>query len=158
MHYEKEMTQRAAAFNQFRELLMQQCEKFQNYLAALYNQQKSIESANAEALLAYVELEERVVADIFSIQKVIDSLENMYRAGIYAEEGPGNDISVLKSALEELKRQTVTGLSRNRELLRYRMEEIRREIDLLKNNPVATGGRRRVYRHYNTASLVDING
>jgi len=154
-----ETAQKIAVIKRLRELLIQQCERFRNYLVLFDKQQIFIESADADDLLAYVEMEERAVAEIFSIQSVIDPLEKMYSVFVQTEGRvlPGNDIAVLKAALEEMKQQAVLRISRNRELLSVRMAEIRREINALKNSPFMSG-RRVVFHSYNTASLVDING
>ncbi|MCL2270501.1 MAG: flagellar biosynthesis protein FlgN, partial [Treponema sp.] len=68
-------TQRDAILRRLRELLVRQSERFNSYLAALEKQQAVIKSGSPEELIAHVELEERIIADIFSIQKVIDPLE-----------------------------------------------------------------------------------
>ena len=147
-------SQQTTVLERLRELLVQQCERLQNYLIILDNQQNSIESAQTDDLLAYVDLEEQIITDIFSIQKVIDPLEDMYR------EYPASpdDILSLKASLEGLKRQAIAQSSRNRELLSARMAAIRAEIDILRKNPISVSARRSVYQNFNTASLVDIKG
>ena len=149
-------TEQRAAVQRLKELLTQQCDSFRDYLVIFDKQQIAIESANTDDLLSYVDMEEQFVAEIICIQNVIDPLENMYSFPVY-EEG-WNDVVFLKAALEELKQQAVFKLSRNRELLSVRMAEIRREIDILKSNPVIAGMRRSVHNQYNTASMVDIRG
>ncbi|MDR0495236.1 MAG: flagellar biosynthesis protein FlgN [Treponema sp.] len=152
---EDELAQRVALLRRFRELLMQQRERFQGYLATLEKQQRVIESGSADELLAYVELEEQMVADIFSIQKVIDPLEEMYRAAVPLSSA--GDVPSLKTTLESLKNQAVTRSAHNRELLSTRMAEIRAEIKGLRNNPFANLSRS-MYQNSVTASLVDISG
>jgi len=150
-------SQLVAVHKRLKELLSQQCDRFRNYLLLFDKQQIFIEAANADELLAYVDFEERVVAEIFSIQKVIDPLEKTYKTYEQADGRflPRNDITVLKAALEELRQEAVYKLARNRELLSARMTDIRREIDALKNSSF-TGGRRPVFHSYDAASLVDI--
>jgi hypothetical protein len=150
-----ELVQRVALLRRFRELLIQQRERFQGYLAALEKQQAVIESGSAEELLAHVELEEQIVAHIFSIQKVIDPLEEMYQADIPSP--PADDVPALKNALENLKNQAVVRSAHNRELLSSRMAEIRAEITSLRNNPFAAMPRS-AYQDTVSASLVDISG
>ena len=150
--YEKEMAQCAAVHKRLRELLLQQRERFRNYLIVLDRQQFSIESANAEDLVAHVDTEERIVAGISALQNVIAPLENMYHDFMQG------DIHVIKADVEDLRQQAVARSSRNREFLAVRMAEIRREIDILRNSPIAAGGRRSVFSNYNTASFVNING
>jgi len=150
-----ELAQRVAIVRRFRELLIQQRERFHNYLAVLEKQQDIIKTGSAEELLAQVELEEQIVADIFSLQKVIDPLENMYQAAI--PSSPGDDVPALKIALESLKTRAISQFAHNKDLLSSRMAELRSEIKELKNNPFV-GATRSMYQHSVTASLVDIEG
>lgn len=174
-----ELSQRVAVIKRFKELLKSQRERFQAYLTALDLQKDVIEGGSAEDLLQHVELEEKIVADIFSIQKVIDPLESMYRSAraetgaadgsvlpgsvlpgstsvppSTSAEAPAEEISSLKNALEGLKAEAVLRSERNRELLAKRMAELRSEIKILKNNAYA----RRNINTGNVPSLVDIKG
>jgi hypothetical protein len=162
-----EVQRRVAVLKRFRELLRQQRDRFAQYLEVLDKQKNVIKKGNTDELMAHVELEEKIVSDIFSIQKVIDPLEDMYQtllplkdtegrgsvpAGIAMEE---KELPGLKSALEELKAEAVIRSERNRELLAKRMEELRLEIKSLRANPYAL--HRSIYSG-ETASLVDIKG
>jgi hypothetical protein len=150
-----ELSQRVAILHRFRELLIQQRQRFYNYLSALEKQQAVIETGSTEELLAHVELEEQIVADIFSMQKVIDPLEDMYQSAIpYAT---GDDIPALKITLENLKNQAADRFAHNRDLLSSRMAKIRAEITTLRNNPF-TSASRTMYQNTVTASFVDIQG
>jgi hypothetical protein len=149
-----ELAQRVALLKRFRDLLIQQRDRFRSYLTVLENQQFHIESGNAEELLSFVEMEEHIVADIFSIQKVIDPLDVLYKAVIPATTQ--SDVPALKAALEDLKTQTIARSVYNRELLLTRMTAIRSEIKILKNNPFIHASRS-MYQTY-TASLIDIEG
>ena len=151
----EELTQRVAIVRRFRELLIQQRERFHNYLAVLEKQQDIIKTGSAEELLAQVELEEQIVADIFSIQKVIDPLEHMYQAAV--PFSAGDDVPALKVALENLKNRAISQFAHNKDLLSSRMAELRTEIKELRNNPF-TSASRSLYQHSVTASLVDIEG
>jgi len=153
-----ELAQRVAVLKRFKTLLTQQRDRFHNYLDLLDKQQGVIESGSAEDLLNYVEIEEKIVADIFSIQKVIDPLEEMY----YSVVGHGTvlnneEVPSLKASLENLKSEAVIRSSKNKEMLSKRMLELRQEIKTLRNNPYAAGGRN-AYSNSNTASLIDIKG
>jgi hypothetical protein len=150
-----ELAQRVAILRRFRELLIQQRERFHNYLAALEKQQAVIESGSIEELLSHVELEEQIIADIFSIQKVIDPLEDMYQSTI--PFASGDDIPTLKVTLENLKSQAAIRSAHNRDLLSSRMAEIRTEIAELRNNPFINNSRS-AYHNSMSASLVDIKG
>jgi hypothetical protein len=168
-----ELDRRIAVLRRFRELLLSQRNRFRDYLELLDKQQDMIEQGSPEALLAHVEMEEQIVGDIFSIQKVIDPLEDMYRTaypeasapspspkagGIMdaADSGLPGEIGGLKTALEGLKAEAALRLDRNRELLSKRMLEIRSEIKNLRGNPFAA--RPSVYAGSGAPSLIDIQG
>jgi hypothetical protein len=164
----EELRQRVAVLKRFRELLQAQRDRFRNYLTVLDKQKDLIETGSAEDLISHVELEEKIVADIFSIQKVIDPLEDMYHA-LYTENngvpknlglGAGlletDDVPSLKSALEGLKTEAVIRSERNKDLLSRRMAELRSEIKILRGNPYAA--KPSVYSGVGTASLIDIRG
>jgi len=151
----EELAQRVAIVRRFRELLIQQRERFHNYLAVLERQQNVIKTGSAEELLVQVELEEQIVADIFSIQKVIDPLEDMYRKRV--PFSPADDVPALKVALENLKTRAISQFEYNKDLLSSRMAELRTEIKELKNNPFV-GATRSLYQNSVSASLVDIEG
>jgi sugar-specific transcriptional regulator TrmB len=149
-----ELSRRVAVLKRFRELLTKQRDRFRDYLAALDKQKDVIENGSAEDLITHVELEEQIVADIFSIQKVINPLEDMYRSSFPEKEA---EVPRLKAALEELKAEAIVRSERNKELLSKRMAEIRSEIKNLRTNPYAAS-RRSSYASSGTASLVDLKG
>ena len=156
----EEFAQRVAILRRFKALLSEQRERLNSYLQVLEKKQGKLESGDTEDLLAYVEIEEKIVADIFSIQKVIDPLEEMYRSVVSAKDLSGHEgddeVSNLKFALEELKNEAVVRANKNKELLSKRMAELRLEIKALGNNPFmekssgSNGG--------GTASVIDIQG
>lgn len=149
----EEVAQRVAVLKRFRELLVQQRERFNDYLQVLDKQKEVIQKGDAEALLSHVELEEQIVADIYAIQKVVDPLEDLYKAAYPDREG---EVPKLKAALDDLKVEAVARSERNRDLLSKRMEELRTEIKALRNNPFAS--RRSVYADTGGAALVDLKG
>ena len=152
---QKELSQRVAVIKRFKELLKAQRDRFYAYLDALDKQKDVIERGSADDLLRHVELEEKIVADIFSIQKVIDPIEEMYHSisleipgshpltGL-AHTAPGaktgatpksdDEVSGLRKALDTLKNEAVVRSGTNRELLAKRMAELRSEIKSLKSN------------------------
>ena len=69
-----EIASRITLLKRFRELLQSQRERFEAYLTVLDKQKDKIESGSVEDLLAHVDLEEKIVADIISIQKVAEPL------------------------------------------------------------------------------------
>ena len=75
---DSEIAERVAVLKRFRSLLEQQRLKFREYLTVLEKQEKSISDENTDAVLQHTELEESIIAEIFTIQKVIDPLEYMY--------------------------------------------------------------------------------
>lgn len=150
---EEELAHRVGILKRFRELLLEQRNRFQEYLVVLDKQKDVIETGNTDALISHVELEEKIVSDIFAIQKVIDPLEDLYRASYPERE---TEVPKLKAALEELKNEAVQRSKRNQKLLSERMEQMRSEIKTLRNNPFTA--RRSVYDTSGAASLVDIKG
>ncbi|MDR1419644.1 MAG: flagellar biosynthesis protein FlgN [Treponema sp.] len=154
-----ELEQRVLVLRRFRTLLREQRDRFRSYLDVLDREKDVIETGTAGELLAHVELEEKIVADIFSIQKVINPLEDMYRS-IRREGGQQagreDDVPDLKAALEDLKSEALIRSGRNKELLSRRMLELRSEIKSLRSNPYAAT--KPAFSDMNTASLIDIKG
>ena len=162
----EELKQRVAILKRFKELLTQQRNHFQQYLEVLDKQKDVIEKGSADDLIFHVELEEKIITDIFSIQKVIDPLEAMYKANYsappekintnnIAETGEEREVPGLREALEELRSEAVQRSARNRDLLSKRMEELRQEMKALRANPYAI---HRSTFTQESPSLVDIKG
>ena len=165
-----ELGQRIAVIRRFKELLKAQRDRFQAYLGALDKQKDVIERGTTDDLLRHVELEEKIVEDIFSIQKVIDPLEKMYQSIKPETEAAGgtkyvaakssgtdsgtDEVSSLKEALQGLKAEAVIRSDRNRELLSKRMAELRSEIKSLRINAYT----RRRFDSGAEPSLVDLKG
>jgi len=159
-----ELKHRVEVIKRFKELLKTQRDRFHAYLDTLDRQKEVIEGGTAEDLLSHVELEEKIVADIFAIQKVIDPLEKMYHSAkmeVPAKTKPAeekhsahDEVSGLKEALDGLKAEAVIRSERNRELLSRRMAELRTEIKTLRSNPYA----RRSTANAVAPTQVDIRG
>ena len=160
-----ELAQRVTVIKRFKELLKAQRDRFQTYLNALDKQKGVIESGTADDLLRHVELEEKIVEDIFSIQKVIDPLEKMYHSAKtegpvkkvqkYGENNTGDEeVTGLRDVLEDLKTEAAIRSNRNRELLAKRISELRSEIKSLKSSAYA----RRKFTDNLAPSLIDIKG
>jgi phosphoglycerate-specific signal transduction histidine kinase len=149
--------QRAAIIRRLQKLLNQQCECFHSYLTVLEKQHACIESGSEDSILAHLALEEQRVAEIITIQKVIEPLEIMYRN---AGSSPAADDSIpaLKVRLEELYYQTKVQSERNRERLSGRISDIRADINVLRNNPLVSNARRSLFSGAGTASIIDIKG
>jgi hypothetical protein len=150
----EEVTQRVAVLKRFRELLLEQRNRFRQYLEVLDKQKDVIEQGNAEALISHVELEELVLGDIFSIQKVIDPLDHLYRA-VYPT-GDAQEVPELRSVVEELKTEAAVRMERNKKLLSARMPQIRSEINSLQGNPFIR--RPSIYADSGVPSILDISG
>ena len=129
-----ELSQRVALLKRFKELLKAQRDRFHAYLTTLDRQHAIISGGTADDLLRHVELEEKIVEDIFSIQKVIKPLDEMYQA-IKKEDKLEEEVINLKESLNGLKNEAIQRSGINRELLAKRMSELRSEIKILKNNP-----------------------
>jgi hypothetical protein len=165
-----ELAQRVAVLKRFKTLLTQQRDRFRSYLDLLDKQQGVIESGSADDLLTYVEIEEKIVADIFSIQKVIDPLEEMYysiasqrpnivSAPIGSQNTPDSqdEVPSLKASLEKLKGEAVIRSTKNKELLSKRMMELRSEITALRSNPYVASNKRSSFGS-TSSSMVDLQG
>jgi FlgN protein. len=150
---EQEMDQRVAALRRFRELLVQQKTKFENYLRVLDLERSDIESGDVDKLTAHVEIEEAIVSEIFTFQKVIDPLEGIYRAAYPAAED--NELPELRERLVELKDEVLARNAENRMLLKRKMDEVRSELSGFRN-PLAK--RASVYARAGEGALVDISG
>jgi hypothetical protein len=156
-----ELNHRVAVLKRFKELLKTQRDRFRAYLEVLDKQKDVIEQGSADELIRHVELEEKIVADIYAVQKVIDPLEDMYHAAqIKAPNGfgkaSGDEVPDLKAALEGLKAEAVARSGRNKELLSRRMVELRNEIKSLRSNPYLQ--RKPSYSNAGTGGRLDIKG
>jgi hypothetical protein len=154
---QEEFGRRVAILKRFRALLVEQRDRFRAYLAELDRQKDVIETGSAEQLIAHVEFEEKIVADIFAIQKVIDPLDEMYRAA-GGRPGKTDEVTDLKSALEGLKKEAAARSSRNQGILSRRMAEIREEIESLRVNPSRPGGAYSVKNRPAAPAFIDISG
>ncbi|MGA2547555.1 MAG: flagellar export chaperone FlgN [Rectinemataceae bacterium] len=151
---DEELGQRVAALRRFRELLVQQRAKFENYLKVLDHERSDIESGDVDRLAAHVEIEEAIVSEIFTFQKVIDPLERIYRAA-YPAAAEDPDLPELRGTLEELKVEVLRRNAENRALLKRKMEIVRSEIAGFRN-PLSA--RSSVYARQGEGALVDIQG
>lgn len=124
--------QKVALLKRLREMLHRQREKFQGYLALLEQEESCINSGDAEGLLAQVEMEKSIIADIFSLKKVIEPLESLYQAAYPQTE---QTVPRLKATLEKMSEQVIAHNAKNRALLRARMDDLRLEIASLRAWP-----------------------
>jgi hypothetical protein len=149
-----DMGQRVATLRRFRELLVQQRAKFESYLTVLDHERSDIESGDVDRLAAHVEIEEAIVSEIFTFQKVIDPMEELYRAAYpAAEEDP--EVPALRGTLDELKDEVLRRNAENRALLKRQMDVTRAEIAGFRN-PLAS--RASVYARAGEGALLNIQG
>lgn len=149
----EQVAQRVAILKRFRELLEEQRKKFKEYLTVLEKQGDVIQSGNVDAMVAHTEIEQSIVSELHTIQKVIDPLEVMYRdTHPQAQEA---DIPKLKTDLESLKSKVLVQNEKNRELLKSHMVILREKVLSIKN-PYAK--RTSVYSSdSHTATRIDLN-
>ena len=102
---DSEIAERVAVLKRFRTLLEEQRLKFREYLTVLEKQEKSIADENSDAVLRHTELEESIIAEIFTIQKVIDPLEYMYTN--ICRNTEHSDIPHLKTDLDDLQKRVL---------------------------------------------------
>ncbi len=124
--------QRVALLKRLRDMLQRQREKFQGYLSLLEQEESSIARGDAETLLTQVEMEKSIIADIFSLKKVIEPLENLYQAAYPRAE---ETVPRLKATLDRMSEQVIAHNAKNRALLRARMDDLRLEIASLRAWP-----------------------
>ena len=137
---QEELNERVAILRRFRSLLEEQRGKFREYLTVLEKQQDSITSENPENLLAHTELEQQVVKNIASLQKVIVPMAKMYHAGKSPAASAAEDaeITKLQNDLSDLQERVLKQNAINRDLLRVHIEQLRTQINNFKNPYKAT--------------------
>jgi hypothetical protein len=136
---EQELGERIAILTRLRKLLIVQREKFREYLDVLEKQETSFCSESipeTDMLLAHTELEQQIVGSIKNLQKVIQPIDAMYH------DTDTTEIPELKADLSKLQNQVLLQNSKNRELLKSHINNIRSQIVNF-NNPYK--GKRSVY-------------
>lgn len=149
----QEIDQRVAVLKRFKALLQEQRKKFSDYLVVLETQERSIHEENIDALVHHTELEQSIIGDIFTIQKVIDPIEEMYRLGMPDKDD--TEVVRLKSDLNKLQSQVMDQNQKNRELLQSRMADLRQEMISIK--PDYRYSKQALSKQEVSASLVDIS-
>ena len=142
-----------AVLKRFKALLQEQRKKFSDYLVVLETQERSIHEENIDALVHHTELEQSIIGDIFTIQKVIDPIEEMYRLGMPDKDD--TEVVRLKSDLNKLQSQVIDQNQKNRELLQSRMADLRQEMISIK--PDYRYSKQALSKQEVSASLVDIS-
>jgi hypothetical protein len=108
------VAERIAILKRFRELLEEQRSKFRQYLGVLERQETVIGSGDVEAIVQHTEIEQAIVSEIQTIQKVMDPLEDMYRSAY--PDAQADDIPELKTDLDRLRGEVLSQNEKNREL------------------------------------------
>lgn len=150
---EEQIAERVSILKRFKKLLDEQRAKFRDYLSVLEKQEKMISSGDVDAIVRHTELEQGIISEIYTIQKVIDPLESMYRT-THPDQRDA-EIPRLKTDLEKLRKDVLVQNEKNRELLKSHMQLLRQKVLSIKN-PYAN--RSSVYASdAHTASVIDIN-
>ena len=145
-----DIEQRVRLINRLRKMLVIQREKFRSYLGVLEQQEDAIINANSEVLENQALIEQQIVRDILSIQKVITPLDTMYRR-LYPNKK--EDITRLQKSLSQLKEQVLVHNAHNRELLSRHRDELKKKIEALR----LPKARKSVYARQASMSMVDIS-
>ena len=154
---QEEINERIAILKRFKALLEEQRKKFNDYLKVLELQGSEIEKADADAIAAHTELENQIVSNLASLQKVIVPMENLYRDKVAMFDAEGlSGIPVLKTDLARLQEKVLKQNKANRELLAVQMAKITATRTNL-NNPYRNT--RTVYAaQQHTGSMISIEG
>jgi len=155
--YVGELEKRKALLLRLRGLLLDQRGKFERYLDVLDHEKGDIESGDVDRLVAHVEIEEAIVSEIFTFQKAIDPLEDLYRAalGTAMTDQGWHEVHGLRDSLQDLKKEVLKRNEENRGLLKARMEVLRCEVLALRR-PLAM--RHPSYGGADSGSMLDIRG
>lgn len=129
----EEIDERVAILKRYKKLLEQQRSKFQEYLKVLENQQNSIVSENPENLFEHTVLEEQIIKNIESLQKVIVPMNELYRQTIAASGKQDSVISALKTDLSSLQKKVLAQNSKNQQILRTHLSQIRMQLNNFRN-------------------------
>jgi len=124
-----EVSERTKILRTLREYLKKQRKKFSDYLFVLDREEADIQAGDAEKLLAHTEIEKGIIREIYAFQKVINPLEDMYRAAYPLGE---KEIPNLRHSLSVLQEEVCDRNERNRVILRSKMAELKEEIRLLR--------------------------
>ncbi len=144
---QEEIAERVAILKRFRTLLEQQRNKFKEYLHVLECQQDKIELEDGDALFAHAELEQQIVANISSLQKVIEPMQSMYNAVASGPEVSLIDkksVQQMQSELSDLQQKVLAQNAKNQDLLKIHLEQVKQQLaSIHKANPYV--GKRSVY-------------
>ncbi len=125
----EELDERVAILKRFRKLLEQQRNKFQEYLMVLESQEGKINEENADSIMAHTELENQIVKNLASLQKVIVPMQGMYNAIMPGVPVADNArVEQLQLDLANLQKQVLAQNERNRNLLQSQMNKVKNQL------------------------------
>jgi hypothetical protein len=125
----EELDERVAILKRFRKLLEQQRNKFQEYLMVLESQEGKINEENADSIMAHTELENQIVKNLASLQKVIVPMQGMYNAIMPGVPVADNArVEQLQLDLANLQKQVLAQNERNRNLLQSQMNKVKTQL------------------------------
>ena len=125
----EELDERVAILKRFRKLLEQQRNKFQEYLMVLESQEGKITEENADSIMAHTELENQIVKNLASLQKVIVPMQGMYNAIVPGVPVADNaKVEQLQLDLANLQKQVLAQNERNRSILQSQMSKIKNQL------------------------------
>ncbi len=125
----EELDERVAILKRFRKLLEQQRSKFQEYLMVLESQEGKITEENTDSIMAHTELENQIVKNLASLQKVIVPMQGMYNAIMPGVPVADNArVEQLQLDLANLQKQVLAQNERNRSLLQSQMNRIKNQL------------------------------
>ena len=132
---QEELDERVAILRRFRALLEQQRNKFREYLLVLEKHEDTIEAEDADAIIAHSELEEQIVRNIGSLQKVIAPMQQLYQTSHAATYNPQEAVPIdtIQGELSRLQTQVLAQNERNRELLRSHISSLRTQMAQFRN-------------------------
>jgi len=141
--------ERVFILKRLREMLIAQKEKFKNYLNLLEKEEEAILDEDTEKIEVHIHVEHSILKEIFSFQKVIKPLEDLYRIKFPEKE---KSVPKLKKSLASLKEKVLARNEKNRNLLKSKITYLRQEIKAIKKNRRT----RSPYSEVSTPSIIDI--
>ena len=149
---QEQIDERVCVLKRLKELLQQQRTKFQEYLTVLEKQEVSIGDGDTNKLTVHTQLEENILHNLQSLQKVIVPMEEMYK------QTHQNDleIPVLKADLTLLQQKVQAQNEVNRTKLTSSLASVRSKISNF-NNPYKNA--KSVYtKTQTTATMISVEG
>ncbi len=147
---DRQIEERVALLKRFRQMLEIQRNKFREYLTVLEKQETAISDGNVDALEAQAVMEQQIVREILSVQKVVAPLDDMYQKAYPRRK---EEITQLQSSLENLREQVLERNRLNRELLGRQRDELKTRIAALR----IPKGTKSIYAKDKGPGMIDIS-